>query len=595
MKIKSIKLKNFLSYDRLDFELCDNPNSVSNIYIISGINRDTSQSDDNSNGSGKSTLIGESISFNLFGKNLRGSSKKIKLENAIKFGEGSMINEVEYFLDKENILKIRREKARDGKNQLEILVDGELKSKRTKRLSENDIRDFIGIDPDVFFQTIAYYKDNNNLLAMNYGQRLDFFKKLVDLTIMDEYYQYCKKFQTENNNKLNSIKINRKAQEDIINAINSNDTKYQNIILEAIQNLKNELDIIEKEPIKSEEKYVEKLLLVKEMKEKMDSEINSLNNLNKIDKVKITELKRDINNFTKLKNTNCITCGQLVSGEYANSIIDSKSETINELNNLLKSREDNIENLSEKLLKIQDKENKLKKEIDNIKSSITIKKVKIQSLNKQILEKGKELDSVIKAINSHGETNEYLEKINKLNKLEEILNKKDTINAFWLENLAAKSPVRSAILRKHINILSDIFEYYLGKLFRNTIIGKIEIDDEGNIDILLKSGDYEVNYWNLSSGEKKRADIAILFALYTYVLHIAPNAPKFLILDEIFDSLDGVGKEYVTETIADIYNKYDIDIFIISHIDFPDIIFDKIPVKNILVIKENGSSNAEFL
>jgi DNA repair exonuclease SbcCD ATPase subunit len=99
MRIKKIGLKNFISYGNLDFDFIKEANEPASIYIINGINKDASDSDDNSNGSGKSTLVGEAISFNLFGRNLRGSSKKMKLEDAMKFGEGNMINKVEYYIN----------------------------------------------------------------------------------------------------------------------------------------------------------------------------------------------------------------------------------------------------------------------------------------------------------------------------------------------------------------------------------------------------------------------------------------------------------------------------------------------------------------
>jgi DNA repair exonuclease SbcCD ATPase subunit len=112
LRLKKLKLRNFLSYAKLDFDFANTADESPSIYIISGINKDSNSSDeeDNSNGSGKSTLVGESISFNLFGRNLRGSQKKIKLENAIKFGEGTMLNDAEYFIDNNTVLKIRREK-----------------------------------------------------------------------------------------------------------------------------------------------------------------------------------------------------------------------------------------------------------------------------------------------------------------------------------------------------------------------------------------------------------------------------------------------------------------------------------------------------
>lgn len=595
MRIKNLKLRNFLSYEKLDFSFHTDQSDPPAIFIISGINKDASNNTDNSNGSGKSTLVGESLSFNLFGKNLRGSSKKIKLENAIKFGEGSLINETEYFVNSDSILKIRREKERDGKSKLSIKMDGEENSKRLNRLTENDIREFVGIDPEVYYQTISYYKDNISLLAMNYSQRLEFFKNLIDLSVMDEYYLKCKKKKTELEKSLFALDTKKKAQYDILEALNSGETKYIGIIEEAIIELKQKIEELEATEEVDLSKFEDKLEKTRELKDQLDSLIKDCKIEVRDNSSKARSIEQEIKNFSKLKNINCPTCNQMVTGDYADEIIANKREHLDLLNTAIKAKEDEIESLSEKILKIVDKEKKITKELEKAKSENTIRKVNLQNYNKQLIEKNKELEQIKAAASKDEEKNIYIEKIKELEEVEKKLIRKQTINSFWLENFANKSSVRSVIMRKHIGTLSDIFEYYLGKLFRNTIIGRMEIDDEGNIDILLSAGDHEVNYWNLSSGERKRADIAVLFALYTYTINIAPNAPKFLILDEVFDSLDGVGKEYVTEAILDIYKNFGIDIFIISHVDFPTVLFETVPVKRILVTKEDGASSAEFI
>ena len=595
MRLKSISLRNFLSYGSTDFSFHNDPEERPSIYIISGINNDSSMSDDNSNGSGKSTLVGEAITFNIFGKNLRGSSKKIKLENTIKFGESSMVNEAEYYIDQSAVLKIRREKERDGKSSLSISVDGEKKTKRIKRLSETDIRDFLGIDPEVYYQTISYYKDNVGLLAMNYSQRLDFFKKLVNLSIIDKYYQFCKKYKTDIEMKIHTTAERKKAQEAILDAITNDNTQYQSIILEAIAKLEEEIKSYEEIEEKSTDKYEEKLKQLEEATKKLEDRCAEIRQQNRSDASRVRELQREVADFEKLSNANCPTCGQLVSGEYAEGIIRDKSELIQSLTEQIKSREKEAEEYMKKVQKAKEKIDKIRVEIDSIRNENTVRRVKLQSLNKQLIEKKKELETVRKKMHTEDETNEYAKMIAKLEKIGELLERRQEINNFWLENLQAKSPVRSAIIRKHVNFLSDIFEYYLGKLFRNTIVGKMEIDDEGLIDVILQSDGHDVNYWNLSSGEKKRADLAMLFALYVYILNMVPNAPRFLVLDEIADSLDQPGIDAVCETILDLFLNYQIDTFIISHIPLREDVFaGKADVKKIMVVKQDGNSIAEY-
>ena len=77
MRLKSIHLKNFLSFGKVDVNLVEEYDEPPTIYVIDGINYDNDSSD-SSNGSGKSAFISESIMFNIFGKGLRGSKQKVK-------------------------------------------------------------------------------------------------------------------------------------------------------------------------------------------------------------------------------------------------------------------------------------------------------------------------------------------------------------------------------------------------------------------------------------------------------------------------------------------------------------------------------------
>ena len=86
MRIKSIELQNFLPFKHIKLDLLNSVEDSASIYFISGINYN-SNDDDSSNGSGKSSIIGESIMYNIYGKGLRGSKQKVKLNDMIKMGK----------------------------------------------------------------------------------------------------------------------------------------------------------------------------------------------------------------------------------------------------------------------------------------------------------------------------------------------------------------------------------------------------------------------------------------------------------------------------------------------------------------------------
>ena len=199
MRLKKIQLKNFLSFYNSEIDLIKDYNEPPTTFLINGINYDN-DTNDSSNGSGKSAFISESLMFNIYGRGLRGSKQKVKLNEMIRHGAKEMLNSVEYFISEDNanqILKIKRTKS-EKTSSTEIEIDGESKTKRLKRLSDTDIRSFINLEPELFAQTIVYYKDNVNLLSMNYGQRIDLFKKIINLEIIDESYEKARTFKNSN-------------------------------------------------------------------------------------------------------------------------------------------------------------------------------------------------------------------------------------------------------------------------------------------------------------------------------------------------------------------------------------------------------------
>jgi hypothetical protein len=98
--------------------------------LINGINYDN-DTNESSNGSGKSAFISESLMFNIYGRGLRGSKQKVKLNEMIRHGAKEMLNSVEYFISEDNanqILKIKRTKS-EKTSSTEIEIDGESKQK----------------------------------------------------------------------------------------------------------------------------------------------------------------------------------------------------------------------------------------------------------------------------------------------------------------------------------------------------------------------------------------------------------------------------------------------------------------------------------
>lgn len=595
MRLKSIHLKNFLSFGKVDVNLVEEYDEPPTIYVIDGINYDNDSSD-SSNGSGKSAFISESIMFNIFGKGLRGSKQKVKAGEMIRHGANEMLNSIEYFIAEDNdnqVLNIKRHKSNKS-SSTEILIDNENKTKRLKRLSDLDIRSFIDLEPELFTQIVVYYRDNTNLLSMNYGQRADMFKKMINLKLIDDYYENSKQFKNTNEKYLEYLKLLKKNTKDIIEVIDSNKDKYE-------EYLKNEISGVEKEletecsktfiSIEEDEKRITEL--EKELKN-VDKQIKDISDDIIVRKRDIEKIDNEINKIKKVTGGKCPTCKQFVDNSYTAEIEKEynmmKEVLLSEIQTFVKDSE----KLSNIKLNLKDNIQTLKDTIKEVDAEKLIQKQNISNLNKRLNKLNIDLTNMQEDKIDSSEKNKYEKKLVAIDKAIKIRNEWKNASEYWYNLFAPKSLLRSVIIRKYVVILSDIFEYYVSKLYNSEIIGKIEIDDDSNIDIILYKDKYETNYWQMSSGERKRVDIAMLLSLYEFTSYIKPNMPKFLILDEIFDSLDAPGISSVLDTLIDVQNRHNIDLFLISHIAIP-INTTNLNVKNILVSKKDKISAAKIL
>lgn len=608
MKLKKLHIKDFISFKdtQLEFNIDDKPT----LYLIQGQNLD-SLDDSANNGCGKSSLIGETLSYNLFGRSLRGTNKKIKANEIVRIGSKSLSNIVEYQLDEDNILKIERTKNSKGTSgNINVELNNVDVSKRTKVLTTDDIQDYINMNIDTWQQIVCYYVDNPNILSMNYSQRLDFFKNIINLDILDVYYDEVKRFKEDNNRFLIELNAKQKANQDIIKIVSENNDEYTKFLNEKIKELKEQYFSIKKEidnfiiddTYDKENNNLETEKRGLEVdKEEIQKKVNSYDSNIKQKEREIIKIKNEINSIEKLKGIQCPTCFQDVSEKYVHRCVKLYNENLENINKIINQEKDLKVTEQTKISEINSKINDINEKIrDNNKkkNEILRKKSSLEGQLDSIVKDGKKYKSELENINKKNNTEEkkslYEFKDKCYTKAIKTRNEWKEKSEFWSEMFQPKSKLRSTIIQKYLIVLSDIFEYHVSKLYNNEINGKIFIDDEGNIDIILFKENNEINYWNLSSGERKRIDLSMFFALNEFYSYLNPNMPKFIVLDEIFDSLDKPGIELVTDTIKEMMDRLKLDIFVISHI--PINLENKyINCKKIMVTKKDGISDACFL
>lgn len=601
MRLSKIELNNFMSFKSDTIELTNDINEKPTIYIIDGINYDSDvENESSSNGSGKSTLIGESVMYNIFGRGLRGNKQKVKLNEMIRNGSSKMSNIITYLINDEDNnqsnLIIERNKSIKGSSSVDVNIDGETKTKRTKRLSDKDIKMFINLTPEVFSQVVVYYHDNINLLAMNYGQRLDFFKNMVDLTLIDDYYEKAKNFKTSNERMLEKLYMSKKNTEEIISIVEDNKDEYIDYLNKKLDDLNEKLKEAESVEVSDVGEYKDLINTKKDELDSLTKEYNSKHELILIARNNLDKIEKEINRFSKLSGVKCPTCHQMVTGEYVDTISKSYISEQNEFQLIIQTNQKDTAELNSQIKDVKNSIDNYQNIINKINTELKLKEQNIRSINNDIAKIKKDILNVDNKKEDSVDKSKYELKLIGLNNAIKIREEWSESVDYWYNIFSPKSLLRSAIIRKYIAILSDIFEYYISKLYNNEILAKITISDDGDIDINIYYNGYETNYWQMSSGERKRIDISMMLSLYEFNSYINPNMPKFLIMDELLDSLDPIGIDSVIDTLVDVQKRHNIDLYLVSHIPIP---LENIPestnVKHILVTKKDKTSTVKYI
>jgi DNA repair exonuclease SbcCD ATPase subunit len=142
----------------------------------------------------------------------------------------------------------------------------------------------------------------------------------------------------------------------------------------------------------------------------------------------------------------------------------------------------------------------------------------------------------------------------RLKSSQNVLLEKRRIQSFWMDALVsngkakARGEFRRYCLKETVKKINRLLKKNLALLGEDAVHQlDCELNDELNIVVRGKG---KLSFSQLSEGEKKRVQLALLFAIFTITLTQSPFKPQFLFFDEIFDSLDDTGRLLVQKWIS---------------------------------------------
>lgn len=526
MKIQNIKITNFKSLygtHEFDFE------SLEGLVKLSG-----------AIGSGK-TSLGEAIIYGLYG-----TVKTHKNPNLIAWNTKSCCVEIN-LISKDKEIRI----VRDILKPLEVYINGKILGASNKRDTQSILEEEIYDVPKLAIERMCIISFNqfNSLASMNPGQTKEFLDNIFGFKTFTEYNDAVvveRKQQQSESDRLNTILSETKSQIQYLNKKKEDQEKE----------LKNSIDITKCQS--DRDKLIEE---GKEIKKRRTDKDKEYRDKDREIFGKMTEAatlgKQEKEWYMKFKSGSCPTCGQEID---ATKISESKTRML-EYANKYKELESKRKKLEEEYTPIirdlDDKISDIKSKIQKIDQDIKIYNNNLRIVNENY-------DSLIK-------DNE-----NKIKDIEKQISVVDIEIGEWNEmNELFSKTLRYKLLNSLIPQINNSIQYFINKL---ELDYTVSFDQEFKSHITIEGNEKQIHYSDLSTGQKKSIDVAIIFGIIQNI--IANVNFNIFFLDELFSNMDTDARNNMLSLLKESVLSDDRTIFVINHSEMADDYFNhKIRVK----------------
>ena len=508
-------------------------------------------------GSGKTTLA-EAILWGLYGT-VKGQN------NGQLVAWNTKACEVELHLTSKNK---EVHIVRNIREPLIIEVDGKTLSASNKRNTQEILEDEIFDVPKlaVIKMCVISFSAFNSLASMNPGETKQFLDDIFGFKLFTDYNNEVvieRKNQQNESIKLQSVyEENLKQIENLKQKQTSQTIQLkESLNVEELQNNRKEL-IVQGIALKN------KKAAIKEERDKKDKEY-----ISKIQcfKDKMTEAatlgKQAKNHYNTFKSGVCPTCGQKIDqahiDEYKNKMEEYAKvyrENEAEKKTLETEKQQTYDSYHEPMVKCDEDMDALRKKISAIDAELKSYNDSVQLLN----------DNYEELINEYEE---------KSKKIKEELDKCDIEIAEWNEmNELFTKTLRYNLLETLIPHINKSIQFFINKLDQSY---KIEFDQEFKAHIFVDSFDKEIAYNNLSTGQRKSLDLAIIFGILQNV--IASVNFNIIMMDELMSNMDANTRNTILSLLNETFinnNEQYKSIFVVNHAEMQDDYFThKIQVK----------------
>lgn len=578
------------------------------------------------NGAGKSTII-EAIVWVQFGQCLRSGMQK---DYSINDNASRCMVRLEYsngFIVERQRRRGRSESLktyrRVSDDQLETLNESESFDSPTKTSKQGSMEyqedrelgslsntqkllcDTLGIDFSTFTKSVVLGQNTiNNFVSGSKEERRKIIEEMLGLETLNALFDETKELRTEIEKEI--FRLNERARTfgHELSKLTASIQDIENRLEGRREQLNEKTKALEEQ----ENLKVAQFRKIEDNVEKVQRQLKKLHSsLAKIETYEVEKIQAiNIDIETKANHLNhilnndksCPSCGQAIDDNHTKKVFEELKEILdtNRTSIFKKSKFSPIKDYSKEQAKVllTNAKNSLKegaqiltnqkqrqKLLNQVKSQelalskLENEKLKMENeLSKQSMQSEKTIASLTTEISlletrlsdTRINYNEIDEKSKEDAQILQIKNEDYDILKFWEMSFDKRSRVglvsiRSYVVEDAIKDLNVIIGMYIDQLAANSEL-KVTLTPDLSIE--------EV-YAKRSGGERKRTDLAVLFSLFDLIRERSRYIPDFLILDEVFDSLDAEGRTLVAQVLSILSNRLR-KIFIVTHTDMTSVL-----------------------
>lgn len=545
IKFKQIRWSNFLSTGQYatKVDLCDKSTT-----LITG-----------ENGAGKSTLL-DALTFSLFGKPYRTVNKP------------QLINSI---------------------NQKNCLVELELEIGTDAYLIRR------GLEPAIF----EIHK--NGILVDQNASKQDYQKMFEEGVLRMSYKAFCQVVILGSANYVPFMRLPASERRSVVESIlDINIFSVMNQILKGKQSaVKEEISIadadinVEREKVRLNQKYLESrgkdtdtaaeqcrediercnedetklTVIIQDLDSKIKTQydtVSDADNVNKSIGDLITiqrQLKGKIKTITNEmefyeKNDSCPTCTQRIDPDFKTKTVKNKQEKANELQEAvgevgesMNHAQLRMEEISSVLNTVKGLESRRSESVASLQTNKNSRR-KFETRLQEFENAKKQRDDI--------DEQELLQLTVKLKESED--GRKELLDDQYYLGIASvllkDGGIKSRIIKHYIPVINQIINRYLNQM---GLFVSFNLDEEFNETIMSRHRD-TFTYSSFSEGEKRKIDLALLFAWRTIATLKNSLHTNLLIMDEVLDgSLDDASVESFLEILKGVGEET--NAFVISH------------------------------